>query len=96
MNAVATAAPPKIKTPVPAIAWFPLAIFALVWLEVAVLAANDLHCPLTAIAARHTGDRAPNFDIFLPECLARWNKHIFGTLFAVAELYLWWHWPAGG
>jgi exosortase len=34
MNAVATAAPPKIENASPAIAWFPIAVFALVWLEV--------------------------------------------------------------
>jgi exosortase len=34
MNAVATAPPPKIESPAPAIAWFPVAVFALVWLEV--------------------------------------------------------------
>jgi exosortase len=34
MNAVATAAPPKIENASRAIAWFPIAIFALVWLEV--------------------------------------------------------------
>lgn len=60
----------------------------LVWIEVGVLALNRLRCPLTAVAARYTTDRAANFDIFLPEWLARWNKHIFGTLFAAAELLL--------
>jgi exosortase len=34
MNAVATTAPPKIENPVPTIAWFPVAVFALVWFEV--------------------------------------------------------------
>jgi exosortase len=34
MNAVAAAAPRKIENPVRTIAWFPLAVFALVWLEV--------------------------------------------------------------
>src|SRR5437868_14228473 len=34
MNAVATAAPPKIDTSSPAIGYFPVAVFALVWLEV--------------------------------------------------------------
>src|SRR3954463_4064822 len=34
MNAVTTAAPPKIESASRAIAWFPVAVFALVWLEV--------------------------------------------------------------
>ena len=38
-------------------------------------------CPLTAIAARYTSDRRDNFDIDLPEWLARENKRIFGGLY---------------
>ena len=60
----------------------------LVWAEVAVLAANRLRCPLTGVAARYTDDRADNFDIFLPLWLARWNKLIFGSLFALTQLWL--------
>jgi hypothetical protein len=66
-----------------------------VWVEVAVLAANRLRCPLTGVAARHTADRSPNFDIFLPAWLARHNKLIFGSLFAAAELLLVWRWIGG-
>jgi hypothetical protein len=61
----------------------------LVWIEVAVLAFNRLRCPLTDIAARYTDDRADNFDIFLPLWLARWNKWIFGLLFAAGQLMVW-------
>lgn len=53
----------------------------LVMIEVLVLLANSWRCPLTPIAARFTEDRRPNFDIYLPEWLARWNKEIFGSLF---------------
>ena len=61
---------------------------ALVWIEVAILAANRMHCPLTGIAARYTDDRSDNFDIFLPAWLARHNKLLFGVLFAAGELFL--------
>jgi hypothetical protein len=54
---------------------------AVVLVEVVVLAFNRMRCPLTAVAARCTVDRRPNFDIFLPEWLARYNKVIFGTLY---------------
>jgi hypothetical protein len=37
-------------------------------------------------------DRADNFDIFLPEWLARHNKLVFGTIFALGELLLVWPW----
>ena len=49
--------------------------------EVIVLVANRFRCPLTAVAARYTDDRRANFDIYLPEWLARHNQAIFGTLY---------------
>jgi hypothetical protein len=49
--------------------------------EVIVLVANGFRCPLTAVAARYTDDRRANFDIYLPEWLARHNQAIFGTLY---------------
>ena len=49
--------------------------------EVIVLVVNGFRCPLTAVAARYTDDRHANFDIWLPEWLARHNKVIFGTLY---------------
>ena len=76
-----------------AIVAIPLAIIAgrqrlgvvlvgLVSVECLVLAWNHMRCPLTDWAARYTDDRRPNFDIYLPEWLARYNKWIFGGLFA--------------
>ena len=59
---------------------------AIVALEVGVLAFNHGRCPLTALAGRHTEDRRENFDIYLPEWLAKRNKVIFGTLYAVATV----------
>jgi hypothetical protein len=58
------------------------AILALIVLgEVIVLAVNRWRCPLTPIAARYTEDRRANFDIYLPEWLARYNKEVFGPLY---------------
>jgi hypothetical protein len=56
--------------------------------EVVVLWLNRWSCPLTAIAARYTTDRRANFDIYLPEWLARYNKQIFGPLYAIGVAYL--------
>ena len=65
------------------------AILALVVLgEVIVLAVNRWRCPLTPIAARYTDDRRANFDIYLPEWLARYNKEIFGPLYLAGVLLL--------
>ena len=59
---------------------------AIVMVEVAILAANGLRCPLTAVAARFTEDRRANFDIYLPLWLATYNKPLFGGLFAAGLL----------
>ena len=68
------------------------AIVALVMLETLVLLVYGWRCPLTLVAERYTDDRRANFDIFLPEWLARWNKEIFGTLFVAGLLALLLRW----
>jgi hypothetical protein len=78
-------------------AWFglfrlALGLTLLVLAECLVLAINGGRCPLTAIAARYTQERADNFDIYLPMWLARYNKRIFGFLFVAGELVLLWLW----
>lgn len=60
------------------LAWW---LAAVVLVEVLVLACNRGSCPLTAVAARHTDDRAANFDIYLPRWLAQHNKLVFGSLY---------------
>ena len=65
------------------------ALLALIVLgEVVVLAVNRWRCPLTPIAARYTQDRRANFDIYLPEWLARHNKQIFGPLYVAGVVWL--------
>jgi polyferredoxin len=61
---------------------------AIVFGEVVVLWFHGWSCPLTAVAARYTDDRRANFDIYLPEWLARNNKRIFGPLYAAGVAYL--------
>jgi hypothetical protein len=70
-----------------------------VLLEVLVLALNRWRCPLTGVAARYTQERQDNFDIFLPLWLARYNKEVFGSLFAAGIAYAafkWWQQANGG
>jgi hypothetical protein len=57
-------------------AWFA----ASVAVEVIVSAANGWRCPLTSVASRYTDERRDNFDIYLPNWLARHNKLNFGVL----------------
>lgn len=64
-------------------AWLSVIVFV----EVLVLFFNRMRCPLTAVAARYTNDRRDNFDIFLPEGLARYNKLIFGSLYVAGVLF---------
>ena len=58
-------------------------LIGLVFLELLVLLVNRWRCPLTNVAARYTEDRRDNFDIYLPEWIARHNKTIFGTIYVV-------------
>lgn len=61
---------------------------ALVWIECLILFVNRMRCPLTGLAAQYVAEPTDGFDIFLPPWLARNNKMIFGTLFALAEVFL--------
>ncbi len=69
-----------------------LILTAIILGECIVLAANQRRCPLTDWASQLTDDRADNFDIYLPNWLARHNKAIFGTLFVVNEVIVLWRW----
>jgi len=62
-------------------------LIAVVLVEVVVLVLNGWRCPLTGVAARYTADRRDNFDIYLPEWLARHNKEVFGTLYVLGVLF---------
>jgi len=59
----------------------------IVLVEVLVLVFNRWSCPLTPIAARYTSDRRANFDIYLPEWVARHNKTIFGVAYVAGLLF---------
>lgn len=61
----------------------------LITAELIVIVANAWTCPLTNIARRHTNDKAPNFDIYLPRAIAKYNKEIFSAiLFIILLIYL--------
>ncbi|MEO5957608.1 MAG: hypothetical protein ABIR80_00670 [Opitutaceae bacterium] len=69
-------------------------LVGVVLVEVLVLVCNGLRCPLTGIAARYTGDRRDNFDIYLPLWLAKHNKSVFGILFVLGALFALARWLA--
>jgi hypothetical protein len=59
---------------------------ALVILEGIVLLINKWRCPLTIIAGKYTDEIDDGFDIFLPYWLAKHNKTIFTTIFAMGVI----------
>jgi len=82
---------------IPVLAWLgherqASVLIMVVLVELLVLLVNHGNCPLTAVAARYTQDRRDNFDIYLPQWLARYNKLIFGTIYlcGVAVTFVRW------
>lgn len=58
----------------------------LVLTEGLVLLAFKMFCPLTVIARKHSDSTKENFDIFLPNWLAKYNKLIYTTIFCIAVI----------
>ena len=48
-----------------------------------VLLLFKMSCPLTVIARNYSDSQKDNFDIFLPNWLAKYNKLIFTSIFVV-------------
>jgi hypothetical protein len=55
----------------------------LIILEGIVLMLFNKMCPLTIIARKYSDSTKDNFDIYLPNWLAKWNKLIYTTLFVM-------------
>ncbi len=64
-------------------AWVWLCV-GLVFLEGLVLAIFKMFCPLTIMARKYSDSTKDNFDIFLPNWLAKYNKLIYTTIFCIA------------
>jgi hypothetical protein len=58
----------------------------LVIVEGIVLMLCNMFCPLTIIARKYSNSKKDNFDIFLPNWLARHNKIIFTTIYLIGVL----------
>jgi hypothetical protein len=56
---------------------------AIIILEGIVLAIFKMQCPLTVLARKYSHSTKHNFDIYLPNWLARYNKQIFTSIFLV-------------
>jgi hypothetical protein len=60
----------------------------LIVLEGIVLLIFKQACPVTLIARKYSDSTKDNFDIYLPNWLARYNKTIYTTIVAVALVIL--------
>jgi hypothetical protein len=45
-------------------------------------------CPITVVARKYSDSTRDNFDIFLPNWLARYNKEIYTTIVIISVLIL--------
>jgi hypothetical protein len=55
----------------------------LIVLEGIVLLIFNKRCPLTIVARKYSDSQKDNFDIYLPNWLAKYNKLIYTTLFVL-------------
>lgn len=55
-------------------------------LEGLVLYAYNYYCPLTVWARRYSDSPRDNFDIYLPNWLAKYNKLIYSTILGIIVL----------
>jgi Na+-translocating ferredoxin:NAD+ oxidoreductase RnfA subunit len=60
----------------------------LILLECIVLIVFKRICPITLVARKYSASQKNNFDIFLPEWLARHNKLIYSIIVGIAILIL--------
>ena len=54
--------------------------YGLFILEGIILVAFKFFCPLTVIARKYSNSRKANFDIYLPEWIAKYNKLIYSSI----------------
>jgi hypothetical protein len=62
--------------------------FGLILAEVLVLVVFKKICPITIIARKYSDSKRDNFDIFLPEWLAHYNKMIYSAIVLIIMLIL--------
>jgi hypothetical protein len=61
---------------------------SLILLEGLILLVFKNICPITTVARNYSRSARDNFDIFLPNWLARYNKEIYSTIVVIAVLIL--------
>jgi len=61
---------------------------SLIILEGVILLVFKKMCPITLIARKYSDSTDHNFDIYLPEWLAKYNKLIYTTIVIIAVIIL--------
>ncbi len=59
------------------------ASIGLVLIEGIILLIFRMQCPLTYVARRYSDSQKDNFDIYLPNWIAKYNKRIFTTIYVI-------------
>ncbi|WP_149304156.1 hypothetical protein [Pareuzebyella sediminis] len=57
-----------------------------------ILALFGMSCPLTVMARNYSDSEKDNFDIFLPNWLAKYNKLIFTSIFVIGLILVLYRW----
>ncbi|MBS1517480.1 MAG: hypothetical protein JSS91_05275 [Bacteroidetes bacterium] len=65
--------------------WLGLGCFVL---EGIILLLFKNYCPLTLVARKYSDSAKHNFDIYIPEWLARYNKQIYSTILVIVIIIL--------
>lgn len=60
--------------------WWGIGCIVVEWI---VLLVYGWQCPCTILARRYSSSKSDNFDIYIPNWLAKYNKLIYITLFIV-------------
>ena len=60
--------------------------FSLFILEGIILVYFKFYCPLTIMARKYSDSPKPNFDIYLPAWLAKYNKLIYTSILVIIIL----------
>jgi hypothetical protein len=61
---------------------------SLIFLEGVVLLIFKNICPVTLVARKYSSSDRDNFDIYLPEWLARYNKQVYSSIVALIIIIL--------
>lgn len=60
--------------------------YGFIFLECIVLAIYKFKCPLTYVARKYSNSSMDNFDIYLPNWLAKYNKTIYTFILIIITL----------